>query len=174
MIALVWFGHDLRSHLLQSAEDQSQLGVCLPDHRNQTNRRADLARQLYGLRSRILRRDLQARTPCKSLRTKSVTYLVGLNRNGPGGAGAPRPMKIRVSFESGSLDRSRERRDQAILRLMQPNKRPPLSSMNPQGRRGDPRWVTATLEPSVGARRNRSDLFPRGRGWMCSPPTTQR
>ena len=73
---------DLRPHLLLSAEDQSQPGVRRPDRRYQANRRADLARQLYRLRSRILRRrDLQARTPCKSLRIKSVAHVFGIIRN---------------------------------------------------------------------------------------------
>ena len=41
-----------------------------------------LVRQLCGLWFRLpRRRDSQARTPCKSLRTKSVTYVFGMNCN---------------------------------------------------------------------------------------------
>ena len=41
--------HHLRPHLLQSAEDQPQPGLCRPNRRRQTNRRTNLARQLHGL-----------------------------------------------------------------------------------------------------------------------------
>jgi len=45
---------------------------------------------------------------------------------------------------------------------MQRSKRPPLSSMNPQGRWGDTRWMILTLESCVGAPRTDPTCFPEG------------
>src|SRR5262249_31448148 len=60
-----------------------------PERWHQASERRDLAGQLYGLRSRILRPgDLQTRTDRKPLRTKSVTYVSGINRN-PCGRNGP-------------------------------------------------------------------------------------
>jgi hypothetical protein len=97
---------DTGGDLLQSPQDQSQHGLRRPDGRNQTNRRAYLARLLHGLRSGLLRRrDLQTRTAAKTIRSKSVTYVSGINcypcvRNGPaltGGAGGIRTLDTGLS-----------------------------------------------------------------------------
>src|SRR6185436_6337808 len=79
----------VRTHLLQSAENQSQHRICRSERVNQTGKRGALARQLYGLGSRVLRpRDLQIGTNRQSIRTKSVTYASGINRN-PCGRNGP-------------------------------------------------------------------------------------
>ena len=71
--------HPLWPHLLQPTEDQSQLGLCRPAGGGQTGRRQDLARQLYALRSRLLRpRNWKARTDRESVQPKSVTYVSGI------------------------------------------------------------------------------------------------
>ena len=52
-------------------------GYGVPKHADE-----NLVRQLCGRWLRLpRRRDLQARTPCKSLRAKSITYVLGINRN---------------------------------------------------------------------------------------------
>src|SRR5207248_10018931 len=62
----------------------------------------------------------------------------------------------------------RERRDEGHFETHAAQQTIPLSSMNPQGRRADTRWMILTLEPSVGAPLNRSDLLRPGRdGCAC-------
>ena len=119
-----------------------------------------------------IRSPMQIQLSYERVRVWSITRLGGPGRQAAAGStGASGGLwRLRLAKNSSSTSDAPQVRQCPL----QPNKRPPLSSMNRQGRRGDPRWVTSTLEPSVGARRNRSDLFPRGRGWTCSPPTTQR
>jgi transposase InsO family protein len=71
-------GHQLRPNVPLSQENQSQQISRRPGCRRQGSRQRHLAGQLYGLRSRLYRsggKNLAA--PRKSLRAKSVTYVLG-------------------------------------------------------------------------------------------------
>ena len=71
-------GHQLRPPVPVPQENQSQHFSRRPSRRRQRSRRRHLARQLYGLRSRLYRSGgKNSAAPRQPLRAKSVTYVLG-------------------------------------------------------------------------------------------------
>jgi hypothetical protein len=82
--------HQMRSDLLQAAQDQSQSRLRRTERRRHSGRRARLARDVHAVRSGLLRRrNVPARADRQPVRPESVTHVPGMNcdlcaRNGPG------------------------------------------------------------------------------------------